>query len=45
MKLEKNEIERIEGEELEWREGNRRRGLIGEGEMDVKGVGIGCLFA
>ena len=37
MKLEKNEIERIEGEELKWREGNRRRGLNGEGEMDEKG--------
>ena len=38
MKLEKDEIKRIEGKELNWREGNRRRGLNGEGEMDEKGT-------
>ena len=40
MNLEKNEVKRIEGKELKWREGNRRRGLNEYGEWMKKGRGM-----
>ena len=40
MKLEKKEVKKIEGKELKWREGNRRRGLNEEGEWMKKERGM-----